>query len=28
VVKILQRSIITQTVLGYITIHPPVVNFL
>ena len=28
VIKILQGSVVTQTVLGGLTIHPPVANFL
>jgi len=28
VVKILQGSVVTQTVLGGLTIHPPVASFL
>jgi len=28
VIKILQGSAVTQTTLGGLTIHPPVVNFL
>jgi len=28
VIKILQGSVVTQTTLGGLTIHPPVANFL
>jgi len=28
VIKILQGSVVTQTMLGGLTIHPPVANFL